>query len=430
MAGKLVIVGGGSAYTPDIIMGLLAEPGLFAGWEWVLHDVDAYHARIMAALVTRLAHAAGAEVRVRHTGDLAEAVANAGYILAQPRPGGLRHRALDERIPLRLGCIGQETVGPGGFAFAWRSIPVMMDLLATVARLAPAAWVISYTNPAGMVTEAVIRQFPTARFIGLCDMAPGLQMALARVLRVDPQRLELDYRGINHGAWVDRILLDGRQDLLPRVLKLARWIPAGLLPLNEITGAVRLLQATGRLGDPYLRYYYFTTAALARLRAARRCRAEVVMARVSRLYRHYQAESIQQRPHLRLHRGHASHGDMAARLIRDLVAGRPARQIIQQRNPGHLHGLPAGQAAQFPALVEPAGWQPLPVPPLPEPQAELLRRVQAAEGRNVAAALSGDRAEAVAAMAMNPLVPDRRLAARLVEELLAAHRPFLPQFYH
>lgn len=426
---KLAIVGGGSAYTPDILASLLVEKELFAGWEWVLHDVDERAVGIIAALARAMVRSSGAEVRVSHTTDRTQALTGARFVLAQPRPGGLKSRSLDEKIPLRHGVLGQETLGAGGFAFAWRSIPVALELVAEMRRLAPEAWLISYTNPAGMVAEAVTRTYPDARFLALCDMPTGVQWELARVLRVDPHRLELEYRGINHGGWIESVRLDGEQDLLPRVRRMARWLPVRWLPVGEATGTIRLLQEHGRIPDPYLRYYYYTDAIVSRLRKRRRTRADEVMARVRMLYDHFQAEARAERPDLRVHRGHASHSDLAAALIRNMVAGRRGRFIIQQQNRGHLQGLPPGRAAQFPAMVGPDGWEPLPVTPLPEPQAELIRQIQEAEYRNVSATLAGDRAQAVEAMALNPLVGSRPLAERLVEELLAAHRPYLPTFY-
>lgn len=426
---RLVIVGGGSAYTPDILVSLLAEADRFAGWEWVLHDVDRRSVEVVAGLGQALVRAAGAEIRVRHTLDLAEALAGARFVLAQPRPGGLRHRALDERIPLRHGVPGQETVGPGGLSFAWRSIPVMVELARQIRRLAPQAWLIAYTNPAGMVCEALLRTSPGLRFLCLCDVPAALRREVARVLRVDPSRLQLEYRGINHAGWVARALLDGHVDVTPRLRRLARLVPVEWLPLTEVTGTVRLLKEHGALPDPYLRYYYYPRLVLRQLRRARRTRAEVLEERVERLYRHFRQETARPRPRLRLHRGHAAHGDLAAEIIRGMVAGRTGRYVIQQRSDGHLGGLPAGHAAQFPAEVGPDGWRPLDVPPLEPGRAGLIRQIQAAELRNVDAALSGDRAAAVEAMELNPLVPSRRVAERLVEELLAAHRPYLPQFY-
>jgi len=164
---KLTIIGGASAYTPDIILGLLQDHTLYAGGELCLHDIDEENLRLIERLARGLVRAAGADLRVTATQDRAEAITGARFILTQPRVGGLRHRALDERIPLKHGLIGQETLGLGGFAFAWRTIPLMLEIVEEVRRLAPEAWIINYANPAGMVTEAVIRRFPDARFIGL-----------------------------------------------------------------------------------------------------------------------------------------------------------------------------------------------------------------------------------------------------------------------
>lgn len=425
---KFVIVGGGSAYTPDILATLLRDAAAFAGWEWVLHDVDERSAAIIAALARRMVRAVGADIRVRHTLDREDALTGARFVLAQPRVGGLKARALDEKIPLRHGVIGQETIGPGGFAFAWRTIPVMVAVVQTMQRVAPDGWLISYANPAGMVTEAIIRTWPQARFIGLCDMPTGLQWGMGQVLRVDPHRLELDYRGINHGGWVASVRRDGEVDVLPRLRQTARWWPAGLLPLNEWTGAVRLFRRHGQVPDPYLRYYYFRDEMLRHLRRSARTRAEVVQAKVRNLYDHFAVQARADLPSLRIHRGHASHFDLAASLIRTMVRGGRSRFVIQQQNPG-IGGLLPGHAAQFPALVGPDGWTPLPAAPLPEAEGELIRTIQAAEAANVTAALTGSREEAVAAAAANPLVPSRKLAERLVDELLQAHRPYLPQFF-
>ncbi|MEW8977110.1 MAG: hypothetical protein AB2385_01790 [Symbiobacterium sp.] len=426
---KLTIIGGASAYTPDIIEGLLREHTLFAGGELCLHDIDTVHLHLIERLARGLVRTAGADLRVTATEDRAEAIAGARFILTQPRVGGLKHRALDERIPLRHGLIGQETLGLGGFAFAWRTIPVMLDIVAEARGLAPEAWIINYANPAGMVTEAVIRRFPDARFIGLCDMPAGLQWAIGRLLRVDFHRIALDYAGINHGGWAPRVLLDG-EDVTQR---LRRWGAllgplARLLPLTEETGTVRLYREHGMLPDPYLRYYYYKDQILRKLQSAARTRAEELMERIPQLYRHYEEVASQERPVLKQHRGHQAHADLASLVIIAMAANRPTRFVIQQRNGGAVRHLPPEEAAQFPAVVDASGFRPIPQPPLPREEAELLAQIKASEALNVRAALEGDRGLAVQAAELNPLGAPQPLAGRVVDELLAAHRPYLPQF--
>lgn len=426
---KLVIIGGASAYTPDIIDGLLREQKVFAGWELALHDVDTANLEVIARLARGMVRAAGADLTVTATSDRQQAISGAQFILTQPRVGGLKHRALDERIPLKYGVIGQETLGPGGLSFAWRTIPLILDIVADVQKLAPEAWIVNYANPAGMVTEAVLRKYPAARFIGLCDMPTGVQWAIGKLLRVDFHRIGLDYAGINHGGWSRRVLLDG-QDVMPR---LKRWgavlgAAAGLLPLTEETGTLRLFREHGMVPDPYLRYYYYKDRILKKLLSAAKTRAEVLMERLPLLYGHYEAAGAADKPALTMHRGHQSHSDLASQVIASMATGRRTRFVIQQRNGGAVPNLPADEAAQFPAWVDGNGWEPIDVPSIAEPLAPLIQQVKAAESVNVTAALEGDAHLAVEAAAMNPLVPRRQVAETIVNELLKAHRDYLPQF--
>jgi 6-phospho-beta-glucosidase len=426
---KLVIVGGASAYTPDIIQGLLKEHRVFSGWELALHDVDATNLEVIARLARGMVRSAGADLTVTATVDRAQALADARFILTQPRVGGLKHRALDERIPLKYGVIGQETLGPGGLSFAWRTIPLILEIVAEVQRLAPEAWIINYANPAGMVTEAVIRRYPDARFIGLCDMPTGVEWAIGKLLRVDFHRIGLDYAGINHGGWSQRVLLDG-EDIMPR---LRRWAAvlgpaAGILPLTEETGTLRLFREYRMVPDPYLRYYYYKDRILKKLIRAVRTRAEVLMERLPLLYGHYEAAGAADRPALTMHRGHQSHSDLASQVIAAMATGRRTRFVIQQRNGGAVPNLPAQEAAQFPAYVDANGWEPIPVAPLPESVAPLIQQIKAAEALNVTAALEGDVKLAIEAAAANPLVPRRQVAEAIVTELIKAHREYLPQF--
>lgn len=426
----MVIIGGASAYTPDIVEGLLKEKELFRGWELALHDIDGPHLAVVARLAQAMARSAKAEIRVTSTTDRAEALTRARFVLTQPRVGGLKGRALDERIPLKHGAIGQETVGVGGLSFAWRTIPVILEIVEEAGRLAPEAWIINYANPAGMVTEAVALRFPDARFIGLCDMPTGVQWAIGKLLRVDFRRIALDYAGINHGGWSRRVLLDGTE-LMGRLRAWDRFIGpvAGVLPLTEETGTVRLMHRFGMVPDPYLRYYYYRDQILAKLQRQTRTRAEVIMERLPQLYGHYEAAGAAQTPVLKLHRGHQSHSDLASQVIATMAGGRRGRFVIQQRNGGAVPNLPADEAAQFPAWVTSEGFERIPMPALPDEVAPVIQEVKASEALNVEAVLTGDRSLAAEAAAINPLVSSRAVAERIVTELMEVHRPYLPQFF-
>lgn len=426
---KLVIVGGASAYTPDIVDGLLRERDLFQGWRLILFDIDQERLAIIARLSRRMVEAARAEITVEGTTDRTHALEGARFVLNQPRTGGLGARETDERIALTHGVIGQETLGAGGISFALRSIPLVLDLLAEMERVAPGAWMINYANPAGMVTEAVLRRRPGARFIGLCDMPTGIEWTLGRLLRRDPHRIALDYQGINHGGWAPRVLLDG-VDILPKLRRWTGWVPPVVIPaLGEEGGAFRLFRRHGIIPDPYLRYYYFQEQMLRWQLRQGRTRAAQVMERLPRLYAHYEAASQMEAPALREHRGHASHSDLAAQVISTIAGGRRSRFVIQQKNGGAVAGLPPDQAAQFPALIGPDGWERIPVEPLPEPLLPLIRQVKESEALAVEGALLGDRIKVIEAMTLNPLIGQRSVAERLTDAYLAAHKAYLPQFY-
>lgn len=424
-AKRLVIIGGGSAYTPDIVRTLGREP-IFHGWTLVLHDVDAHALDVVARLSARLLAPAG--MRVEATVDRGAALQDAAFVLTQPRVGGLRHRALDEQIPRRHGVIGQETLGAGGLAFAWRTIPLLIDVMAEVQRLAPTAWVINYANPAGMVTEAVLQAYPQARFIGLCDMPSGLQWGIAKLLRRPTADVYIDYRGINHGGWVSRVVVDGR-DRLPGLRNLARLLTPVMSPSGDVGGTLRLWARTGKAPDAYLRYYYFTQQILEKQLAEKETRAQVLMRRVPGLMEHYEAVASGRVPALTQHRGHAAHADLAVEVMAVLAGAGERTFVIQQINRGSVSAVPYGQAAQFPARVGPQGFTPLPTTPLTATEGSLLAQVKQAEMENVAAALHGDRAAAVRAMAEHPLV-GAKVAEPLTDALLAAHRAHLPQFFH
>jgi len=425
---KFVIVGGGSAYTPGICEALLREGDCFAGWELCLFDIHPGHLEIVGRLCRNLARAAGADLRVTWTGDRDEAFTGARFVLNQIRAGGLEARSLDEKIPLGYGIVGQETVGPGGLAFAWRSIPACVEIARAVVRCAPDAWLINYANPAGMVTEAVLKAVPGARIVGLCDMPEGVQWALALLLRRHPDRLQIDNSGLNHCGWMRLYARDGR-DLTPMLRRWLRWLPAWLLPEHYAMPMLALFQRYGLIPSPYLRYYYFPRRMLRQALATRRTRADAVQARLPRLYAHYAEQARAEQPRLRERRGLAVHGDLAVRVIAAMLSGRRERHVVNQLNGGAVPGLPADRVAEFPVLVGADGFTPLPQAPLPAGLLPLLQQVKASEALAVDAALSGDVALATEAMAASPLVPSPAVAAALTHDLLQAHRAHLPQFF-
>jgi 6-phospho-beta-glucosidase len=393
-------------------------------------DIDRENLCVIAKLSRRMVEARGAQYTITDTLQLDEALAGADYVLSQVRIGGLAARALDEQIPRRLGCIGQETTGPGGFSFAWRSIPYMLELTRRMQSLCPDARLINYTNPTGQVARAVLDS-GFDKITAICDEPFGMQVVLGQLLRINPTQLAIDNVGINHCGALTAVRYQGRdlfqgRDLLPRLRSLSG-------PLSIVPGFVgrmaRLLRRFGVLPSPYLLYYYYTREIFREQQKQKRTRAQDLMIELPVIYNHYREQAEQPEPRLRLRRGVPGHGDLAVQVIAGMKAKRNDRLVVNGRNQGVIAWLPAEAIVEVPSHVSSEGARLLPVPgELDAGLRELIVRVERAEALNVAAAVKGDRQLAVEAMRLHPLVPNQQTAQLLVADLLEAHRRLLPQF--
>ena len=342
-------------------------------------------------------------------------------MVVQLRVGGQAARLVDETLPLRFGCIGQETTGPGGFAKALRTVPVVLELAEAAARrAAPGAWLVDFTNPVGIVTQALLDA--GHRAVGLCNVAITLQRRLAAHLGVAPERVELEHVGLNHLSWERAVRVDGVDrlpDLLARDLD---WLAA------ELSLPVGLIRALGAIPSYYLRYYYLTDTILEEERS-RPSRAEEVMGIERQLLELYRDPTLAEKPKLLEERGGAFYSEAAARLIASLHAGSGDVQVVDTRNEGAFPDLPPGAVVEVPARIDRGGAHPLPLAPLAPELRGLVAAVRAYEELAVRAALTGDRTVALRALLANPLVGRYRVAAPLLEALLEANRAHLPRFW-
>ncbi|MEN3010671.1 MAG: 6-phospho-beta-glucosidase, partial [Candidatus Bipolaricaulaceae bacterium] len=213
---KIAVIGGGSVYTPELVEGFLAYVDELPVKELCLMDINRERLEIVGGLAERMVRANGNPFRITRTLCRVEALEGADFVVAQIRVGGMAARALDEEIPPRFGVVGQETTGPGGFAKALRTIPVMLELARDMEKLCPNAFLINFTNPSGVVTEALLR-YSQVKVLGLCNVPLGLKHLIAHWLRVDPREIELDYVGLNHLSWVCGVRCAG-EDVFPKVL--------------------------------------------------------------------------------------------------------------------------------------------------------------------------------------------------------------------
>lgn len=423
----ITVVGAGSGYMPGVIRGLLHRARALAGSELVFHDLDGAHARLMAKLAERMFQRAGADLSVRVEDGLRAACTDADFVFTTFRPGGLPARYLDESIPLAHGVVGQETAGPGGFLMACRSVPVLLEIARTVSEVAPAAWIVNYTNPTNIVTDAVTRH-SDARIVGLCDQHAGDEQLWAGLLGLTAGRLEVDWVGLNHATWGQRVRLDGRD-----VSELVRSRLAELVPAPDTDPATAQLVEIGAalelLPNSYARYYFFHDEVVAELRARGSTRAQDIMARMPDYYAGIAQEADRPAPDPSRERGGGEHGEFAIDVICAIAGDEGRRFVVNSPNRGAIAGLPADAVVEVASVVGAAGPVPLVMGELPAQVRGLVQAIHGYERMAADAAATGDRRTALRALLAHPFVGSKPVAERILAEGLAAHRAYLPRFF-
>ena len=404
----------------------------------VLHDVDP--ARVSAIKAVLDGSAAGHRPEVLVEDDLARALAGADFVFSAIRVGGLRGRTCDERSALAEGVLGQETTGAGGICYGLRTVPVALRIAEAVRDRAPSAWVINFTNPAGMVTEAMSRVLGD-RVIGICDSPVGLFRRVARALGIDIADAWFDYAGLNHLGWLRRVLLDGR-DVLPALL--ADDDALASFEEGQLFGGP-WLRTLGAIPNEYLYYYYFTQDAIASIIDAPATRGEFLMRQQEDFYRAVADDASLSRAAARweevrkereatyMAESRAASGaggrhaddldgggydQVALALMRAIADDENAALVLNVRNRSALPGLDADAVVEVPCLVGNNGAHPLAVGALDSHASALVASVKEAERAAVDAAVSGSRARAVKALAIHPLVGSVRTAERILNREL------------
>lgn len=422
MGVRIAVVGGGSTYTPELIEGFAVRGDRLPIDEIVLLDVDPERLAVVGGLARRMLGRLGWPGRLVLTGDTDGALEGADFVLVQLRVGGQAARLLDETLPLRFGTIGQETTGAGGFAKALRTVPVVLEIAERAARRAASgAWIVDFTNPVGIVSQALLDD--GHRAIGLCNVAIGFQRHYAERFGVPPERVELEHVGLNHLTWERAIRVDG-VDRLPELI-------AG--EADEIAREVRmpvdLIRALGAIPSYYLRYYYEFETVLAEQRSdGHGTRAEEVRDIELRLLEMYRDPMLDVKPELLGQRGGAFYSEAAAQLIASLHDSAGDIQVVNVRNDGALPDLPPDAVVEVPARIDRDGAHPLRLAPLSPEMRGLVQAAKAYEELAIEAARGGDPRVALRALLANPLVGRWEIAEPLLRDLLAANRDLLPRF--
>lgn len=421
MGVKVAVVGGASTYTPELVEGFVTRADRVPLDDLVLLDIDPERLEVVGGLAGRMLAKAGYDGALTLTGDRDRALEGADFVVVQLRVGGQAARYLDESIPPRFGCVGQETTGPGGFAKALRTVPVVLELAEeTAKRGSPGAWFVDFTNPTGLVTQALLDE--GHRAIGLCNVAIGFQRRFAEAFDVEPEHVELEHVGLNHLSWERAVRVDG-VDRLPEILSTRIELVA-----DETDMPAELIRALGAIPSYYLHYYYLTDEVIERQRTER-SRAEEVMDIEAGLLELYRDPDLAEKPELLERRGGAFYSEAAAQLIASLHEGTGDLQVINVRNDGALPDLPDDAVVEILARIDRDGAHPIPVAPLAPEMLGLVEHVKAYERLAVQAATTGDRTIALKALLTNPLVRDYRTAVLLLDALLEANRQHLPRFF-
>lgn len=426
---RLAILGGGGFRVPHVYKALLADAD-HGITEVILYDTETERLEPMRQLLREIPGSIdGPHITITH--DLDVAVTDVDFVFSAIRVGGLPGRINDEHVALDLGVLGQETTGPGGLAYALRTLPVMLDIAERIRARSPHAFTINFTNPAGIITEA-LQGVLGDRVAGICDTPIGLGRRVAERIGVAPARLELDYVGLNHLGWMRRILLDGT-DILPELLAgdtLADFEEASLFGLEWM----RLL---GAIPNEYLYYYYFTRDAVQAIQASGETRGEYLAAQQSAFFdelattddklalwtRTVNARSGSYMAEVGAVHAH-DHGDepeddgyagVAVAVMRALTSDEEVTMILNVRNNGIITGMPDDAVVELPTRVSRRGVTALPTSQPSLHQLGLMLQVKSVERDIIAAATTGDRSFALRAFAQHPLVDSVNVATLLVK---------------
>ncbi|ARD57955.1 MULTISPECIES: 6-phospho-beta-glucosidase [Bacillus] len=432
---KIVTIGGGSSYTPELVEGFIKRYQELPVKELWLVDIEAGQEKlnIVGALAKRMVEKAGLPIEVHLTLDRREALKDADFVTTQFRVGLLEARAKDERIPLKYGVIGQETNGPGGLFKGLRTIPVILDIVKDMEELCPDAWLVNFTNPAGMVTEAVLRYTNLKKVVGLCNVPIGIKMGIAKALDVDVERIEVQFAGLNHMVYGLDVYLDG-VSIMDQVLDElgnpnSQWSMKNIEAKNWEPSFVKGL---GVIPCPYHRYYYKTKDMLEEEQKAAQekgTRAEVVQQVEQELFELYKDPDLSIKPPQLEKRGGAYYSDAACNLISSIYNDKHDIQPVNTVNRGAIASIPAESAVEVNCIITKDGPKPIAIGDLPVAVRGLVQQIKSFERVAAEAAVTGDYETALVAMTINPLVPSDDIAKQILDEMLEAHREHLPQFF-
>ena len=429
---KVTVIGGGSTYTPELISGFLQRLDSLPLTELWLMDIDPKRLNVVGKFTQRMVMAQNSPFTVHLTLDRKEAIQGADYVITQLRVGQMPARRADEYLCHRHHLIGQETTGIGGMAKALRTIPVILDIARDIQTYAPHALLLNFTNPSGLVTEALFRHAPNVQAVGVCNSALTTKMGLLEEYRhltgkkINPNQAQLDVLGLNHLTWYRGLKIgpnDVWDELFSHIIKHAR-------SENEPEWDVPLLESLRLLPNSYLEYYYYTQHKLDLQKHWPPSRAEEVMRIEDELLAQYAEPDRTEPPPGLMERGGAYYSTVATQLINAHFNDLKEVHIVNTKQGNAVPEYPSDWVMELPCIVDRQGIHPLAAKPLPPICFSLLQQVKTYELLTVEAAVHGDRSAAYQAMLAHPLGPDADQIPAVLDDLLETHGAYLPNFIH
>ena len=426
---KIVVIGGGSSYTPELVEGLLVRKDSLPVSELWLVDVEGGKEKveIIANLTRRMMEKEKVETKVFTTLQRKEALIDADYVITQFRVGFLDARAKDESIPLSLGMIGQETNGAGGMFKALRTIPVIFKIVEDMKDLCPNAWLINFTNPAGIITEAIINDADYPKTIGLCNNPINMKYALADLLHTDGENVQFELQGLNHHNFITKVLVENK-DITDSLFK-------SLLddsnPTIDIPFSREYLLGIKAIPNDYLRYYVNASHMLEQMLRQYHegtNRALLVKEVENSLFEKYKDPDLNVKPAELSQRGGVRYSEAACQLIDSIYNDRGDVQYVNTRSGNAVSNFNEDYVIECACVIGKDGAKPLPIGEFDQKLMGTITNIKAFERMTIEAIKEKNRNLAIAALCMNPLVPDEKLAKAVFDKLYEAHREYLPEF--
>jgi len=428
---KITVIGGGSTYTPELVNGFLARIDRLPLTELWLMDIDAERLNIVGGFAQRMVAARGNPFKVVLSTNQREAISGASYVITQLRVGQMPARVADEYLGLRHGLIGQETTGIGGMAKALRTIPVILGIAKDMREAAPGAWLLNFTNPSGIVTEALNRHAADVPAVGVCNVGITTRMEILEQIekllgeKIEPERTVLHTLGLNHLTWHRGFTVDG-EDLWPRLF------PTYLEQLRqeeEPEWDLRTLESLNMMPNYYLQYFYYTDHKFALQQKWPPSRGEEVIAIEKDLLREYADPTLTEPPEDLMKRGGAYYSTLATQVIDSHYNDLGRVEVVNMRNNGAVKEWPADWVLEMPCTIDRKGIHPIPAAPLPPACFGLIAHVKSYELLTVEAAVHGDRNAAYQALLANPIGPRADKVQEVLDDMLETHKKYLPQFW-